>query len=428
MKNKVLILFALSCIFISKVDAQNVGINGTGAAPAASAGLDVAFTDRGLLIPRVALTATNAAGPITTPATSLLVYNTATAGTAPTNVTPGYYFWTGTAWTRLSNGTQGGWDLQGNAGTAPANNFLGTTDATDLVLRTNNTERFRIQNNIGGRIQVGNADSGVFRATKELVFRQEGDQFGSSVLRLRNRNGENGAIFQTEDPTIVLVDFIFRAGTGGATTSNIRMEGRSSAVFTGNTPEWEFGTAADPTFVVSHGTGTNPTNSALTVVRKGRMGIGSTFALTGGGPNTLPTALLHLGAGVANAGFAPLKFTSGTNLATPEDGAVEYDGTNYFVTSGGTRYTMAKVLTGTASINFASTTNGNNGAGVPATITVTGAAVGDLVLVSGPTTAANTFFVGQVLSANTVTVRFYNNSGGTIDLASGTYRATVFKF
>lgn len=55
-----------------QIQAQNIGINATGAAPAASAGLDVDFTNKGLLIPRVALTATNAVGPIAAPATSFL--------------------------------------------------------------------------------------------------------------------------------------------------------------------------------------------------------------------------------------------------------------------------------------------------------------------------------------------------------------------
>lgn len=36
------------------------------------------------------------------------------------------------------------WALTGNASTNPSLNFLGTTDARDLVLRTNNTERIRI--------------------------------------------------------------------------------------------------------------------------------------------------------------------------------------------------------------------------------------------------------------------------------------------
>ncbi|NCP45517.1 MAG: hypothetical protein GW818_03590, partial [Flavobacteriales bacterium] len=88
---KKIILFVVVCPFLIynlHLQAQNIGINATGAAPAASAGLDVNFTNKGLLVPRVALTSANAAGPIAAPATSLLVYNTATAGVTPNNVTP----------------------------------------------------------------------------------------------------------------------------------------------------------------------------------------------------------------------------------------------------------------------------------------------------------------------------------------------------
>ena len=52
-----------------------------------NAALDVTSTDNGLLIPRVALTASNVASPLTLPTISELVYNTATAGISPNNVT-----------------------------------------------------------------------------------------------------------------------------------------------------------------------------------------------------------------------------------------------------------------------------------------------------------------------------------------------------
>ena len=64
--------------------------------------VEVASTTQGFLPPRVALTATNAASPISSPATGLLVYNTQTAGSSPNQVTPGYYFWNGTAWLKLT--------------------------------------------------------------------------------------------------------------------------------------------------------------------------------------------------------------------------------------------------------------------------------------------------------------------------------------
>jgi 3-methyladenine DNA glycosylase Mpg len=152
-------LMYLFCILSLKTGfAQNVGISSTSSfTPDASAGLDISYSNKGLLIPRVALTATNAAGPITAPATSLLVYNTATAGTAPNNVIPGYYYWNGVAWAALSTGTQANtaWLLSGNAGINPATNFLGTTDNSSLRFRTNNIQGLLLDTL--GNAAVGNA-------------------------------------------------------------------------------------------------------------------------------------------------------------------------------------------------------------------------------------------------------------------------------
>ena len=81
--------------------AQSVGINSDGTSPNSSAMLDVKSTTKGLLIPRVALTGSTDVATVTTPATSLLIYNTATTG----DVTPGYYYYNGAAWLRLASGT-----------------------------------------------------------------------------------------------------------------------------------------------------------------------------------------------------------------------------------------------------------------------------------------------------------------------------------
>lgn len=73
---------------------------------------------------------------------------------------------------------------------------------------------------------------------------------------------------------------------------------------------------------------------------------------------------LVLLAGISSASGAPLKFTIGTNLTTPENGSVEYDGTDYFVTSSSTRYKLLKGLsgsysgTGTATTTFTVTFGG----------------------------------------------------------------------
>lgn len=56
-----------------------------------------------------------------------------------------------------------------------------------------------------------------------------------------------------------------------------------------------------------------------------------------GSVSALPTAYLQIGGGAAAAGNAPLKLTAGTLLTVPEDGAIEYDGTNFYKTIGATR-------------------------------------------------------------------------------------------
>lgn len=135
------------------------------------AALDVNAANEGMLMPRIALTDAADAATVTNPAggalaVSTLIYNTATAGLAPNEVTPGFYYWNGSRWIALT--TTRDWALNGNAGTtqpaAPAiygtsaigatENFIGTTDAQDVVLGANNRERLRILNS-NGNIGIG---------------------------------------------------------------------------------------------------------------------------------------------------------------------------------------------------------------------------------------------------------------------------------
>jgi len=96
-------LLFICCILISitKIDAQNVGINGTAATPDPSAMLDIAAANKGLLIPRVSLTSTVDVATIPSPLTSLLVYNT---NTAMTGGGVGYYYYDGAVWQLISGG------------------------------------------------------------------------------------------------------------------------------------------------------------------------------------------------------------------------------------------------------------------------------------------------------------------------------------
>ena len=77
----------------------------------------------------------------------------------------------------------------------------------------------------------------------------------------------------------------------------------------------------------------------------GNTGIGTTPSTGNIGIYTVaPTARLHLPAGTATANTAPLKFTSGTALTTPENGAIEYHSSHLYFTDGGTRYQLDHAL------------------------------------------------------------------------------------
>jgi len=144
---KGIVVLVLCLAFLSGKAQTGIGTT----TPDASAKLDVSATNKGFLPPRIALTATNAASPVTSPATGLLVYNTATTGSAPNNVAPGYYYWNGSAWVAiLGNITTS--SISGNGTTTTLTNFgaevnvqsgtsytLATTDNGKIISCTSNS-------------------------------------------------------------------------------------------------------------------------------------------------------------------------------------------------------------------------------------------------------------------------------------------------
>lgn len=65
--------------------------------------------------------------------------------------------------------------------------------------------------------------------------------------------------------------------------------------------------------------------------------------------------------------------------------------------------------------------------GVTTTLTLTGAALGDLVVASFSLDLQGITMTAWVSAANTVSVRFQNESGGVVDLASGTLKARLLR-
>ncbi|OFY97459.1 MAG: hypothetical protein A2309_03735, partial [Bacteroidetes bacterium RIFOXYB2_FULL_35_7] len=226
-KHIYLLIFIILAITAS---GQNIGINDNGDNPDASAMLDVKSNagNRGLLIPRVALTATNVAGPIALPTTSLLVYNTATAGISPNNVVPGYYYNSGTPaapnWVRFAAAGGGSlgdaWTILGNTGTAVATNFIGTIDNISLVFRTFNSEQMRLQSS--GQLTIGATTAGgkldVHQTASNDVLRLT-NYGNTNDIRLRRTQGTQASPTATS-ATSTILGRIYGEGYNGSGFTN----------------------------------------------------------------------------------------------------------------------------------------------------------------------------------------------------------------
>ncbi len=132
---KILCIFVLILSINRKIFSQNVSINDNGAAPNSHAILDVDIStnDAGILIPRLTSSQRTA---MTLPVADegLTVYD---------ETVKLFYFWTGSEWKEIT--TRGSnWSITGNSAINSSSNFIGTVDANDFVIRTNNVERARI--------------------------------------------------------------------------------------------------------------------------------------------------------------------------------------------------------------------------------------------------------------------------------------------
>lgn len=170
--------------------AQNVGINNDGSPAHVSALLDVKSDNKGLLLPRVALSGTTDNTTIASPAVSLLVYNTATAGSGSSAVVPGFYFWSGTAWSRF-DGASNDWSMSGNSGTTAGTHFIGNTDNVPFQIRVNN----QLSGHISGEGSTGNFSTSFgYQAGKSLTTGYSNVAVGHKAL-LNNTTGfDNVAI------------------------------------------------------------------------------------------------------------------------------------------------------------------------------------------------------------------------------------------
>jgi len=200
MKLRLLIpLFLMATIAIQ----AQVGIGNT----SPNAGLDISSTTTGLLIPRVALTSLVIEAPVLNPQGGTIPVSTLIYHDGSNAITAGFYYWDGAQWVMLTTGESSDWTILGNSGTTPVTNFIGTIDAQDFVIRTNNTEKARVMS--AGNLAIGTAaaiaKTHVFQAataTEDAIISQNlGTGSGLSVFQQNTGGATDQAIYIDNDGT-----------------------------------------------------------------------------------------------------------------------------------------------------------------------------------------------------------------------------------
>ncbi len=187
------LVLAVSVALCFQTSFSQVGIGAT--TPNADAILDVTSTTAGLLLPRLALTATTSPAPLTADVAGMTVYNTATAG----DVTPGFYYNDGTDWVRLGGGipVENGLHYDGGSGTnklggALVENTTITHGTRQMVFNLNGSGDFNIQDNGVNHFQVRDTGSSFFGG--DVYFRDNNSDSGTVLARVLDQGtgGDDG--------------------------------------------------------------------------------------------------------------------------------------------------------------------------------------------------------------------------------------------
>ncbi|MFN6136820.1 MAG: hypothetical protein ACK475_11190 [Bacteroidota bacterium] len=260
-----------------------------------------------------------------------------------------------------------GWAIAGNSITNPSTQFLGTTSAQPLVIRTNNTEKLRVASD--GNVGIGDSSPAA------LLTVGSGDAF---------QVNSSGAI---------------AAVTGITTSGGYTQSGTGANTITG-------GTTITNTLDVTGATSINTTGAASTSI--GTSGATNTI-LGATSINNTGDAVTNIGTGSA-AGTVTIGRTSGT-----------------LTTIGSLGHTGAATLTGTTNVNTtgsATTTIGNASAtnAIAGVTSITGTTSINTTGSSGTTigNASSTTAVTGVVNINTT-----GNGNTTIGNATTTGTTTI---
>ena len=401
MKNFTQAIFAIllvSTCFISK--AQEVGIGTT--SPMST--LDIKATNQanpsnkdGLLIPRIDAFPSIDPGPNQD---GMLVFLTTPTGTYK----KGFHYWDDVPKQWISYIDE--W-TDGNVSQTHA----GFTD--DLI--------YAQQANASGAdvvvLDSGHIGMGTSAPEESLELRLEGDndiQISSAspsdapqlVFYTTNGTFASPTFLNDDDEIGYMTGKVWRGSGKSGDVANIQMKADGNHTSTSLPTKIEF----EVTATGDTGLGYQP---EMVIRNNGNVGIGLDD----------PTAKLELKAGTATANTAPLKLTAGTNLATPERGAIEFDGTNLYFTPVATRQIMLTGVTATLLLDFPNIPSRSTS---EQTRGVTGATVGSSCSCAPVGSIENNLqWSCYVSAAGTVKIRVSNISTGAINPVSKNWKITI---
>lgn len=321
------------------------------------AALSVSSANKGFLLPRLNTSFQNA---ISSPHAGLVIWNTDSLAICVFN---------GSQWRKLAIGVgTSGWSLTGNAGTNPGVNYVGTSDATSLYLGVGGSPvaLFGIINNASisstlsatgsYSFSVGNGPTASGNNSIAMVSAAfANNDYAVAIGRAARSIGQSSFAIGTEDTATGWYSTAMGINTNSVGTASTAMgfstisKARTSTVIgemndNSDSPSPSTQDPSDRIFQIGNGNiGTSNRSNAMTVLRNGNVGIGT----------TTPAATLQIASTDSNvlklSGLINTVLATDSSLVIGTDGnikkAVKSSG------SGNTIYTGDGTLAGNRILN-----------------------------------------------------------------------------
>ena len=383
-KQKLNLFTFLMLLFFANLSAQIVQKFGDNSFTIDSnAVLELESTNKGLLLPRVALTSTSSISPMTGTLTSgMTVYNTATAG----DVTPGFYYYSVNKWVRVADSSSvPASSITGTLGVA--NGGTGVTTSTgsgSVVLSTSptltspnlGTPTALVGTNITGTAAGLSIGGNAATVTTNANLTGPITSVGNTTS-VASQTGTGSKFVMDTSPTLVTPILGVATGTSlsvsGQLTSTVAT-GTAPLVVTSTTPVANLSIGGNAATATSATTATNATNTGITEDLLTAVAVYPTFvtANTGNLPQKVTSTKLSF---IPSTGILTATGFSGNGANLTNVMATSFSGT-LPVANGGTGVTTS---TGTGSVVLSTS---------PTLVTpVLGAATGTSLSVSGQLTS-----------------------------------------